>query len=60
MNPLSLLRIEIVKRPIFNLLLVLLAALGGNLGWSIIILTLLVRLLLIKNSAAAANMGKGM
>mgnify|MGYP003869667131 CR=1 FL=1 len=60
MNPLSLLRIEIVKRPIFNLLLVLLAALGGNLGWSIIILTLFVRLLLIKNSAAAANMGKGM
>ncbi len=60
MNPLSILRIEIVKRPIFNILLLLLAALGGNLGWAIILLTLFIRLLLIKNSAAAANMGKGM
>lgn len=56
MNPLSLLWIEIVKRPIFNILLLLLAWLWGNLWWSIIMLTLIVRLLLIKNSAAAANM----
>ncbi len=60
MNPLMILWVEIVKRPIFNLLLLLLAALGGNLWWAIILLTLFVRLLLIKNSAKAMNMGAGM
>lgn len=56
MNPLSLLRIEIIKRPIFNLLLLLLALFGGNLWWAVIVLTLLIRWLLWKNSAAATNM----
>ena len=56
MNPLNILRIEIVKRPIFNLLLVLLAIFGGNLGLAIIVLTLIIRLLLIKNALAATKM----
>lgn len=56
MNPFSILRIEIVKRPIFNLLLVLLAIFGGNLGLAIIVLTLIIRLLLIKNALAATKM----
>lgn len=56
MNPFNILWIEIVKRPIFNLLLVLLALFGGNLGRAIIVLTLLIRLLLIKNAMAANAM----
>jgi len=56
MNPFSILWIEIIKRPIFNILLLLLAAFWGNLGWAIIVLTLIIRLLLLKNSAAAADM----
>ena len=60
MNPFWVLRIEIIRRPIFNILLVLLAIFGWNLGWAVIVLTLLVRLMLIKNSAAAANMQWGM
>ncbi len=56
MNPLNLLWIEVIKRPIFNLLIVLLAVLGGNLGWSIIFLTLIIRLLLVKNAMAATKM----
>lgn len=60
MNPLSLLRIEIVKRPIFNILVILLAIFGGNLGVAVILLTLVVRLLLVKNAMAATDMQKGM
>lgn len=56
MNPFSLLRIEIIKRPMFNLLLVLLVAFGGNLWWAVIILTLIIRLLLVKNAVAATKM----
>jgi len=56
MNPLSLLRIEVIKRPIFNLLIILLAAFGGNLWLAIIVLTLIIRLLLIKNALAATQM----
>ena len=56
MNPFSVLRVEIIRRPIFNILIVLLAIFWGNLGWAVIVLTILVRLLLIRNSAAAANM----
>ncbi len=60
MNPFTLLWVEVIKRPIFNALLLLLALFWGNLGWSIIVLTLIIRLLLIKNSAAAANMQTSM
>lgn len=56
MNPFTILRVEIIKRPIFNILFVLLAIFWWSLWWAVIVLTLLVRLLLIKNSAAAANM----
>lgn len=56
MNPFNLLRIEIIKRPIFNLLLVLLSVFGGNLGWAIICLTLIIRLLLVKSAMAATKM----
>lgn len=44
----------------FNILIVLLASFGGNLGIAIIGLTLIVRLLLVKNAVAATDMQKGM
>jgi YidC/Oxa1 family membrane protein insertase len=56
MNPFSLLRVEIIKRPIFNILIIMLAIFWWNLWWAIIWLTLIIRLLLIKSSAAAATM----
>ena len=51
---------EFLYRPIFNLLVVFLAIFGGNMGVAIVLLTLLVRLLLLRNSMAGANMSKGM
>lgn len=60
MNPFSLLWLEIVKRPMYNILIVLLWAFWGNLGLAIIGLTLIVRLLLVKNAVAATNMQKDM
>lgn len=60
MNPFSLLWTELLERPIFNLLILFLAIFGGNMGVAIILLTLLIRLLLLKNSLAGANMSKGM
>jgi len=60
MNIFSLFWLEIVKRPMFNILIVLLSAFWGNLGIAIILLTLIVRLLLIKNAVAATDMQKGM
>lgn len=56
MNPLNILWIEIIKRPIFNLLIVLLAIFGGNLGLAIIVLTIIIRLLLVKSAMAATKM----
>ena len=44
----------------FNLLIILLAALGWNLWLAIIILTLLIRILLIKNALAATKMQSDM
>jgi YidC/Oxa1 family membrane protein insertase len=60
MNIFALLWMEIVKRPMFNILIVLLASFGWNLGIAIIWLTLIVRLLLVKNAVAASDMQKGM
>lgn len=60
MNPFSLLWTELLERPIFNLLIIFLAIFGGNMGIAIVLLTLLIRLLLLKNSLAGANMSKGM
>ncbi len=44
----------------FNILIVLLSVFGWNLGIAIILLTLIVRLLLVKNAVAATDMQKGM
>lgn len=60
MNFFLLLGNEIVTRPIFNFLVVFLSLFGGSLGWSIIALTLLLRLLLIKNTLAQTKMQQGM
>ena len=60
MNPFSVLFLEIVERPILNLLLVLIALLWGNLWWAIIILTLVVRLLLLPITGWSNDMQKGM
>lgn len=51
---------QILYRPIFNVLIIFLVIFGGNLGIAIILLTLLVRGLLFKSTAAGANMQKGM
>lgn len=50
---------ELLYRPIFNLLVVFLTIFGGNMGIAIVLLTILVRLLLLRNSIAGANMSKG-
>jgi YidC/Oxa1 family membrane protein insertase len=60
MNPFSLLYSEIITRPIFNLLILLLLIFGGNLGWSIIVLTLVLRFALLPVTAAGNAMGKQM
>lgn len=60
MNVFSILWAELLYRPIFNFLIVFLAIFGGNMGIAIVLLTLLIRLLLLKNSVAGANMSKGM
>lgn len=60
MNPLKLLAVEIIYRPIFNILVVLLALFGGHLGWAIVVLTLLIRALLWKVSSNQTQMQKGM
>jgi len=51
---------EIVYRPIFNLLIIFLKIFQWNLGFAIIVLTLLVRSLMIKQSMAGNNMQKWM
>ncbi len=51
---------EFLYRPVFNLLIVFLAIFWGNLGVAIMLLTLLVRFLLLRNAIAGANMSKGM
>lgn|GEM_PF-4524995 len=48
----SLLRNELLLRPVYNVLLILLEFLQGNLGRSIIVLTAIVRLALSKSTAA--------
>ncbi len=53
---LSLLRNELLLRPVYNVFLLLLELFRGNLWRAIIVLTLLVRLALYKNSAAGTAM----
>jgi len=52
----ELLWVEIIYRPIFNVLILFLDLFSGNLGLAIIALTLIVRGLLYKTSAAGAMM----
>ncbi len=60
MNWLSILWAELLYRPVFNLLIIFLAIFWGNLGIAIVLLTLVIRLLLLRNAIAGANMSKGM
>jgi len=52
MNWLQILWAEFLYRPVFNLLIIFLAIFGGNLGIAIVLLTVGVRLLLLKNTLA--------
>jgi len=60
MNPISLILLNLIYRPIFNLIVILLAIFWGNLGLAIIVLTLIVRFLLLGPSMHANNMHKNM
>lgn len=60
MNPFKIVFNELITRPIVNILVVFLALSGGNLGLSIILLTLVVRLILLSTTASANNMSKTM
>ena len=60
MNPISLILLNVIYRPIFNIIVVLLAIFGWNLGIAIILLTLIIRLVLLKPSMAANSMQKDM
>lgn len=51
---------EILYRPVFNLLIIFLAIFGGNLWVGIVLLTITVRSLLIKQTSAGNDMQKGM
>lgn len=52
----SLLRNELLLRPVYNMFLLFLQLFQGNIGWAIIVLTLFVRLALYRNSAAGSAM----
>ncbi len=52
----SLLRNELLIRPVYNTLLILLELFQGNLGWAIIGLTALVRIALSSTTAAGSAM----
>ena len=60
MNPITLILLNLIYRPIFNIIAVLLAIFWWNLGIAIILLTLIVRLLLLKPTMHANNAQKGM
>lgn len=60
MNIFALLISEILYRPIFNILVIFLAIFGGNLWIAIILLTITVRLLMVKQTFAGNDMQKGM
>lgn len=60
MNPFKLIAVELIYRPIFNLLVIFLSLFAGNLGLAIIAVTLVIRALLWKVSSNQAQMQKGM
>ena len=51
---------EVIYRPIFNFLVLFLELTRGNLGLAIILLTVLIRALMIKQTSAGNNMQQGM
>ncbi len=51
---------EILYRPIFNILVVFLGIFGANLWFAIVLLTILVRALMIKQTSMGNDMQKGM
>jgi YidC/Oxa1 family membrane protein insertase len=51
---------EIFFRPIFNLLLVFVFITGGSLGWGIVLLTIFIKLLLLKPTLATNDIQKHM
>ena len=60
MNIWSILVTQILYRPVFNILVIFLAISGGQLRVAIVALTLLVRWLMYKSSAASNNMTQWM
>lgn len=60
MKILGLLRVEILYRPVFNLLVVFLILFGGNLWIAIILLTLLIRFATIKLTSMGNKTQQGM
>lgn len=60
MNPFTLLFNELVTRPIVNILIIFLALTAWDLWRSIILLTLVVRILLLSTTASANTMSKHM
>jgi YidC/Oxa1 family membrane protein insertase len=60
MNPFTLIVSEILYRPVFNIIVVFLGLFGANLGWAIVCMTIVVRLLLLKPSMAGAQMQQSM
>lgn len=51
---------EILYRPIFNILVIFLGIFGANLWFAIVLLTILVRALMIKQTSMGNDMQKGM
>ncbi len=51
---------ELLIRPLFNILMLLVSGFGWSMWWGIIILTLLIRFALYKNSAQTLQMQQGM
>ena len=60
MNIWNILVTQILYRPVFNILVLFLAIFWGRLWIAIVLLTLLVRWLMYKSSAASNNMQQGM
>ena len=60
MNIWSILVTQILYRPVFNILVIFLAISGWRLRIAIVLLTLVVRALMYKSSAASANMQQWM
>lgn len=57
---LGLLYTQLITRPVFNLLIIFLAAFNGNLWLAIVVITLIFRFALIKFTSASNQMSHGM